>query len=357
MQLVGTLPVSAVNVGLAASIGGLNSEILKLQADISGLQVALAAQADVALNLPNLPTLAANLAADVSLPEIAAALNPANWATIGADLSADVALELGFIDAQLAVVAPLVATLQAGASAGGISGWSYAGRATGFGPQLTGATRFGYGGIGPNEQVQGIVVATEGLASWRSFAAGVDVGGTPVAATPAEQRLAVHGPRSGLQWNSGVAQLLARIELFLANLRGAKASLEATAQVALGLDLPDAQLILDASAGVVADVGVDGLFDNLVNVNADITAGISGLQIQVDATLSLVASLSADLSAGGLAFWSYQGTAAGLGPAVTGVLERGIPGGSGPGAVVYGLALAGRAPAMSTFGSIFKTAA
>ncbi len=357
LALVGTLPVSAVNLGIVAGLSGLSLEISKLTADVSALNAAVLAQAQVSAEFPPNPlSFATALAAQFSVPEITTQFNPANWATMGADVSADLAIQLGLLTAEIATLDALVVSLSAGVDAGGIAGWTYAGRAGGFGIELERATAIGAGALTPDDEVTGIVIATESFGSWGSFSNGVNVGRTAAAeATATAQRLSFLGSLDGGDWNTGVLDLLARFRPFLLDLNAAKAGLEASAQVALGLNLPDIQAQVDVGLAIFADLGVTGLLDNLVNVQVDLSASIGTINAQIGIVTDLVAELSADLSAGGLSFWTYSGSVRALGTSLHSALQQGIPSGSGAAATAYGLALIGTPASMTTFGTIFKT--
>ncbi len=355
LSLLGTLPVSGVNIGLQASLSGLAAEVTKLTSDLSRVTVAVAAQVQVTANFPPTAlTFGPAILASLSLPEITSRLNPSNFVTIGADLSADIALDLAAVEAQLAIVSPLVLSLQGGLDAAGISGWQYSGRLGGFAATLMGATAQGFGGLTAGDDIQAVVIATETFASWQALAEGVDVPAEET--TAAEERLRAFGSRTGTDWNTGVADLFGRIRLLLLELQGKKTTLEASAQLALGLNLPDPQLVLDGSLSAFADLGIDGMLDNMVNVQTDLDATISGLQAQIDAVLALSTSITAQLSAGGLSVWTYSGPASALGSELAAALTSGLPGGSGLDAPVYALALAGTSPSMAAFGTIFTTA-
>jgi hypothetical protein len=354
---VGSLPVSAVNIGLAASIGGLTAKVAKLQADLTKLTPALAGQIEIGLDFPPSPTMYAGpLALALNPLELAAVFNPANMTAASADLSVDLAADLVFVTAQLEIVEALAATFTAGLDAGGVAGWSYSGNARGFGSELERYTATGFGRTAADAQIQAVVIATESLAGWQAFSQGVNTNGTANApASALAARLAFLGELSGRRWNTGVASLAGALDLLVADFRGQKAGLEASAQVALGLNLPDVGAVVDAGLSIVADVGIDGLLENLFTVQADITGAIGDVTAQVDAVLALAADIAAQLSAGGLTFWTYAGTASGLGEALKAELAGGIPSGSGAQAPAYGLALAGTPASMALFGSIFKT--
>jgi hypothetical protein len=354
---VGTLPVSAINVGLVACVSGLGVESAKLGVDISGLNAALAGKFEVSANFPPpAPSYAAGIVTQLDPLEVAAQFLPGNWPTMGASASIDTLAKLGIVEGQLAIVENVTASITAGLTAGGISGWSYAGGASGFGESLTDATASGFGKVAADTEIQAVIIGTESFSSWGSFAQGFDVGTSAAApAVAAAPRLAFLGEQSAGDWNSGVADVAARLDLFVAELRGLKAALEAQLQLALGLNLPDAQVVVDAGLAIMADVGIDGLMLNMVNVQADIDGELEGISVQLDVVLALSADLSAQLSAGGLTFWTYTGPASGLGAALRSETQDGIPGGSGPSAPAYGVVLAGAAPSMALFGNIFKT--
>lgn len=354
---VGSLPVSAINVGLAASLGGIAAKAAKLQADATKLIPALAGQIKLGLDFPPSPTAyAGSIGAMLNPLELAAVVNPLNMAGASADLLVDLAVDLAFVSAQLEVVEGLQTTLNLGLDAGGIAGWSYSGPAAGFGSELERQTKTGFGSTAADAQIQAVIIATESLAAWQAFSKSVDTGGTANAPADAQAaRLAFLGELSGRHWNGGVAALAGSLDLLVADFRGQKSGIEASAKMAAGLTLPNVSAIVNAGLSVVADVGIGGLMDNMLNVSADLTGAIGGVTGQIDALLALSADIAGQLAAGGLMFWTYSGPAAGLGAALRAELGSGIPGGSGPRAPAYGLALAGTPASMATFGSIFKT--
>jgi hypothetical protein len=348
ISLVGVLPVSAINVGLVAALGGLTAEIAALQADITALAPAIAGQVEVALDFPpDPPSVTAALEAALDPLELAACFSPGALTVGASDLTVDVGVQLGLIETQLAGLQSVGAKLTAGLAAPAISGWSYSGEAAGFGETLAAATATGFGQIEPDATIAGLVIATEDAASWGSFSKGFTTGGR------SDGVLRYHGELGGGQWNTGVATLLVRLELFLLKLRGLKAGLEASLNVALGLELPAVDVVVDAGLAIVADLGIDGLLENMVNVQADLTAQIGAIQLKIDALLALSADLSAQLSAGGLALWSYSGRAGAFGAEVRDAIAAGIPQGNGPRAHAYGLALAGESRNMAAFSLAF----
>ena len=353
LTLVGTLPISAINTGLAASVGGLNAQITKLTADVSGLSVALASQLELTGTFPPDPSIYGSALLSVADPTIHAAI-VSGMLTGSFTVNADLVIDLGIIDAALTVLEPLDATLQTGLNAGALAGWSYSGSAAGFGSTLHTASLQGFGSTGPNDTIAATIIATESFSSWGSMAAGFNVGDSAQApADPADDRLRFMGETGALALNTGVVQFRERLSLFLGELRGSKTQIQNSILVSGGLSLPDPGLVLGASAAALADIGVAGLLDNLVNVHADITGCISGVQGDINATVSLVAQLNGQLSAGGLCCWTYAGPASGLGAALEAATKNGIPSGTGPRAAAYGLVIAGPPSSMSAFGSIF----
>lgn len=356
MDLAGTIPLSAVNVGLAASTPAIAAEVSKLQADASDLSPAVQAQVEVSSNFPPNPaSYAAVVTAALSTPELAACMTPTNVAFAASEANVAVVAKLGFIQGQLAIASGVRATLAGGLEAGSIVGWSYSGRCGNFGPRLEPDTKLGFGGIGPADDVSGVVVVTQDFTSWGQFSKGMSAAPVAAPATAADARLTPHGSRSGAGWNVGVASIVAHLDAFIADLEGMAANLEASIRFSGGLDLPSPTVIVDAGLDIFGSVGIDGLLDNLVNVQVDLPASLGAIQADVDASVSLSGEIAGQLAAGGLSVWIYSGRADGLGRAVTSALSNGVPNGGGAGAVVYGLAIAGQGPSMGAFSSIFKT--
>lgn len=355
---VGALPVSAINVGLAASVAGLTAKGAKLSADLTKLTPALAGQIELGLDFPPNPaSYLGAIGAALNPVELAAVVNPINMVGASADLSVDLAVDFALVTAQLTVAEGVQASLNAGLDAGGIAGWSYSGGAAAFGFELDRSTREGFGATPPDAQVQAVIIATESFASWQAFSKGAETGRSASAeADPQQPLLAFLGELPARRLNVGVAQVGASIDLLVADLRGQKSGIEQSLKIAAGLTFPDVGAIVDAGLDVFAELGIDGLLENMVNVSADITGGLGAISAQIEAVADLSADIGAQLSAGGLMFWTYSGSAAGLGAALREELLAGIPGGSGPRSPAYGLVLAGTSASMTTFGTIFKTA-
>lgn len=353
---VGSLPVAAINVGLTASLPGIAAQVTKLTAEASELALSLAAQTEVALDFPPNPlSMKAGVTAALNPVELGAALLAFN-PTGSADVSLDATAKLAAVTAQLEVVEPLSATLTGGLESGGCAGFSYSGPALPFGTELERYTAGGFGTTGPNAQIQAVIFATESFASWGALSKSINTGASARAeASPDSPRLAFLGELPGRSWNPGVAQVSAGIDALLADLRGAKSGIESQLEIAVGVGLPDPQVVVDAGAAVVADVGIDGLVDNMVNVRADISGAISDVNARIDATLAVSADIASQLSAGGLTVWTYTGPASGLGAALARALESGIPGGTGARAPAYGLVIAGTPANMLALGTIVRT--
>lgn len=353
---VGALPVAVVNAGLSASLPGLGAKSAKLTADLTGLQLALAGQVQGSLEgPPALPSLALAVAAQANPLELAAQFNPVNLGAVSIDAGAEIAVDLAFVTAQLAIAEGVAGTLNLGLSAGGVAGFSYAGPAAVMGSELQRYTASGFGKTAATAEVQAVIIATESLASWQAFSQSVNTGGTAAAAAPAVGRMAFLGELAPSSWNPGVASVAADIDLLVADLRGQQSGLEGSLSLLAGVGLPEVEVVIDTGVSVVAELGIDGLLDNLINVDADITGSIGGIQAELDALVTLTGGIAAQLEAGGLMFWTYTGSAAGLGEALAAELEQGIPGGTGPKASAYGLVIVGTPANMATFGSIFKT--
>lgn len=346
-----------MNLGLVAGLGGITAKVGKLQADLTKLTPALAGQAEVALDFPPNPaSYVGAIGVALNPIELASVVSPLNMVGASVDLSTDLVAELGFVDAQLTITKGIQSTINVGLAAAGVAGWAYSGPAPTMGSELERQTKTGFGSTAANAQIQAAIIATESFAAWQAFSKSIETGGTANAPASAETaRLAFLGELSGREWNGGVAALAADIDLLVADFRGQKSGLEASAAIAAGLTLPDVNAVVNGGLNVFAELGIDGLMENMVNVSADISGALGGINSQVAALIDLSAEISGQLSAGGLMFWSYSGPAAGLGAALRAELLNGIPGGSGTRAPAYGLVLAGTPASMGVFGSIFKT--
>jgi len=343
IAFLGALPVSAVNIGLQASIACLQAEITKLELDITGLTPAIAASIEVGLDFPPVAlSYAAELAARLNLAEITAGLDPTTWVSGAIDGNVELALTLGLIDLKLQVVLAITAPLELGLAVPGISGWSYSGTAHGFGALLSTATASGFGNTPAPAQVRATIIATESPGTWLGFSQGFNTGSSA-------DGLHYLGQLGAAEWSTGLGTIMLRLRALLLELEGMKASLEAQLQISLGLNLPNPQILLDVGLGL--DLGV--MLENMVNVRADITVAIGNIQLRIDALLDLIIALNAQLSGGGLACWTYEGPASLLGEELLGQIKMGVPGGNGPTAQISGLVLASTPANMNTFSNIF----
>src|SRR6185503_12353722 len=192
---LGTLPVSAINLGLAASIPGFTAKVTKLGVDIVDVGLAGVANVQVGLDLPPDPvSLTAGLGAQLNPADIAAELNPGSITIGGADAALDLGIKIGLLEGLIAIVGTLVGALAGGLNTGGFSGWSYSGRAAGFGSQLERATANGFGKTAANADIAAIIIATESIESWGSFSLGFNTGGSAnEAASSSVERLIYMG--------------------------------------------------------------------------------------------------------------------------------------------------------------------
>ncbi len=356
LDLVGTLPVSALNIGLAASPIGLGVEVALLTDDIAKATLSIGANAAVTVSFP--PSLAlAGLFATFDASVLATAFLPANWITFNADANAELVLDLAFAKLQLATMEPLVADLKVGLGAPGLYGWTYAGNAKGFGASLESETAGGFsGGVLPSGEVNALVIATNSFTSWGSFGNGFRIGTSGdenLGNQTNIERMKFVGSLDGSFWSLGIDGLISGFEIILSGLRGKVSQIEAQIALSLGLNLPNPIPIIEASFAV----DVEAALGNMINVSTDLTGEISLLQARIDASLELAGNIAVDLSASGLTFWSYSGPAAGLGSELATELASGLPdAGEGPSGAVYGLVLASAdASNWNDFGRVFKT--
>lgn len=354
---IGTFPASGLNIGLAAAPAGIAVQIARLNAEIGKLTLATATQIEVAAaGPPNIPGYIASFGAALNPANLASIFNPTNWVTAGADGALSLAVDLGLVTGQIAALNAVTADIRTGLTAPGIFGWSYSGKASGFGTALDGQTSAGFGGVDPRRNVSAVIIATGDFSSWGSFSTGMDTGGSAnedIGSRPQSSRLAYHGARSGSGWSPGLQVAFGPLSTLELELQGAKAGIETQAQLAVGIGLPNPADVVAASL----DVDLGAALQNFVNVQLDLGTQISGLNARIDALTELTADINASLSGGGLTVWSYSGPAGQLGSSFVPEVQGGLPGtGDGPNGPAYGLVLAGASPqAWASFGKIFKT--
>jgi hypothetical protein len=340
IELVGVLPVSALNVGLAACPPILSAELDELSTNLADFTANLTAQGQVALNRPDISGIAGGMATlGASLPGL---LVPTEWVKVNADGNLEIAAKLGLVDLALGLVVDARATLAAGLESGGIAGWSWAGPVSRLRAAAPGAICGGSWPDTPDANVGGLVVATEDLGGWGTFSSAVETGGSADAPSGSTGTLWPLGVLGGASWCKGLDVPFGRIELFEIRLRGLKVKLELALQLTLGVNLPS----LDGLLAILLDMAahVDLLLSNLINVNLDIAADISNLEIRIGVLLDLVAEIGLQLTGGGLAVWRYSGPANAMGGEINGALRSGIPGGHGLGAECRALILACDSP-------------
>jgi hypothetical protein len=370
IQHLGTFPASSVNVGLAAAPAGLAVEVARLQEAIVKLTLAGATQIQLAGILATNPPDPAKygLAAQVALNPASLVMNfdPSKLGLIVApSVLPAMTVELGAAEAQLAVLSPLVGGLRTGLDTPGIAGWTYSGRAAGFGAKLASGTQSGFGGVPPNQPVSAVIVATNNFASWQSFSEGIDTGGsanTNLGTSTKQERLAFHGVRGAGSWSVGLDRVLKPLDITLSTLEGTRNRITSTLQILSGVVIPDVEPAISAALG---GLSIDGwvterlpdMLEAMLGVNVNYDAQIDGVAVKIDNVLELINDIEVSLSGGGLTMWSYSGPAGALGADFAPEIAGGLPGTTGgPNGSTYGIVLASASPqAWDAFGSIFKT--
>jgi hypothetical protein len=344
LQYVGSLPVSGLQVGLAASLGGIAAKISGLQELIVELQPSLAGKLEMSLTFPpNLPGLAASASGHLNPEAMAVLLNPATWFSGNVGLQGDIALKLGLGLAKIEIAIRLVDQLRAGFNAGGIAEWAYAGTAQGFGTGLSWELQSSTGGLDRDAQVSGLIIACEDGASWDSFGSGFNVG------DPYPGAVQFVGSLTGGEIVTALRLPMLEIEAYLAEMQGSVVALRGQLDLSFGLNLPAPDELL--SLGIAIDL--DAAIGSLVEIDADITGEISIVLGKIDLLLQLQASIQASLSGGGLSVWRYSGPISAMGDELATTLEEGLPGGGGPSVSISGIALACATPsAWAAFGRL-----
>lgn len=353
---VGTSPASTLNLGLGATATGLGVKAAQLGFDVTKLTASLDTQAAISLGFP--PDTAAYGAAfllGLNPVQLASTFTPTTWASVNVTTNADLVADLALLEAQITILEPIAADLRAGVDAGGLSGWSYAGTAAGYGTELQAASARGYGGVATTDDVSGLIIATDAFTSWGSFSIGFNTGDSTrvdLGDNPSSDRLRSLVATTGGDWSTGVRGQLPGLELLLESLNGQRATILAQLDVSAGLNLPDPTAVVDAGL----EIDLTAALDNLVNVQTDLDAGISGLNARINAIVSLAANLNAQLSAGGFSLWSYSGPAGQIGAAFAPEVAGGLPGVGRPRGPAYGIVIVGSLPsAWGQFGRIFAT--
>lgn len=343
MQLVGILPVSGVNVGLALYPPVLAAQISGIQLDITNLGLTMAKK--LALVTPaatlSLPTFVASLQGAVA-GLTATISDPSKWITANLQLTPLLGVQIGLLDVAIGIAASAQGTLEAGLSAGGLSLYSYAGAAS----FMAGTSTSVRGTRGKN--VNALLIATESPASWTALSEGLYVG------DPTPGRWHFDGSLNAGELNTGAYTAYLDISKWLLRLRGARATLAARLNMALGLDLPPfPDLLLRMKAKLSAP---EVLLQAALLIDLSVGLRIPIVAARVGALIDLSASLGLSLAAGGLAVWVYSGPGEGLAEDIASTVVGGLPGGSGPAATVYGLCAVFDSPDVwSSIGSILVT--
>ena len=171
----------------------------------------------------------------------------------------------------------------------------------------------------------------------------------------------------------GVSLVMDQLALRIAALQGKLLELQAkidsiTAQLDLiaQVSIPNPLALtagLQAALAGVAQIAVQFPTATVqigASLQADIAATLAlavSIQVELDLALALQAQLTAALSGGGIAAWSYSGPVNGLGSALRGELASGMPTGGGATQRVDALVLACSSPAdWAKLGVVLKTA-
>lgn len=343
MQLVGVLPVSGVNLGLALYPPVIAAQISGIQLDITNLGISMAKK--LALVTPaatlSLPTFVASLQGAVAGLS-ATILDPSKWITANLQIVPLLLVQIGLLDVAIEVAAGAHGAIGAGLSAGGLSLYSYAG-STSFMASTSSRIRASRG-----RTVSSVLIATESPSSWLALSEGMYVG------DPTPGRWHFDGELSAGELNTGTYTAYLNIDRWLARLRGARATLAARLNMALGLNFPSfPELLLQMEAKLGAP---EVLLQAALQIDLSVGLRIPIVAARVGALIDLASSLALSLSAGGLAVWAYSGPGEGLAEDVAATVSGGIPGGSGPSASVYGLCVVCESAASwASVGSILVT--
>ena len=222
---IGTLPVSSINLGLAAAPAALTAEATALGLDVDKLTAAGLLQIDINGALPPDPTFLTALQGALDPTQLAAVFS--QWPTLCVDINTDLNADWGLVSAQLAIVEEAAGKFEAGVNAGSLTGWTYAGRAQGFGTKLRAATAGGFGGVDPDTQISALIIGCASFSSWGSFSVGFNTGSSAdddLGETTTQERLQCQGTLNGGQWSPGVLDLFARLDALRLTLAGRKAA-------------------------------------------------------------------------------------------------------------------------------------
>lgn len=298
----GDIPLSVLNVGIAAAMPGVVAQATVLLADLAAMAPAPLLQTAFAASPPLLPDLDSLVAAGDNLLAYASTLNPANWGPAAASVNVSVAADLGFAEAQLAIVGQALGAVEAGVATGGIATWCYAGPAPSYFDGLLDRAASEY--YLREQVVDAFVVATDSDAAWATFAAGFNDAGLRDSPGP---RIVYSGGASAGNLLTSLGRAYDVVRNLYLDLGARTTKLEADLQLTLGLDLPDP---LDLMVPVDVDLGA-------ITATVDFDSMFQAVGLQVDAVLDLVAELDLQLSGQALACWHFRGPAGSMGAEVS----------------------------------------
>lgn len=355
LTLLGTLPLSAIQIGVAAALPGLSGRVNATASELSKVQASLAGLLDPSMPKfipPDPATIAATLATAIAAQKgnLPTAMLPTTWITGGATASGELAVELGLIDAELALVGSIGATLAAGLDVGSLATWAWGGPVGAFGTRLAAATRGGWGKVAPGDPVGGVVIASTAFADWQHFGASFNVGTTARAPASGGGSLAFLGELSGGKLNTGTLAAKQPIDLYLGQLEGARLAVQASLDLSLGLNLPSVDVLLPGLS-----VNLDDLIGNVLSLDlaGGLELNIAGLTAQLEMLQLELGGFEAMISGGGLSVWKYDGPAGLFGASLEAEIKNGIPNAGDGTSIGYGLAIACGAPdAWGAFGLI-----
>jgi hypothetical protein len=354
LTLLGTLPLSAIQLGVVAALPGLSGRVNAAVSDLSKVQASLAgALSGSATFIPPDPTtIAATLASAIAAQSgnLSNLVLPTTWITGSVSAGAELAVELGTIDAELALVGEIGATLSAGLDVGSLATWAWGGPVGAFGTRLAATTRGGWGKVSPGDPVSGVVIVSTAFADWQHFGASFNVGPTARAPASGGGALTFLGELSGGKLNTGTLAAKQPIDLYRTQLEGAKLAVEASLELTLGVNLPSVDVLLPGLS-----INLDDLIGNMLSLDlaADLQLNIDALSLQLEALQLELGGFEAMVTGGGLTVWKYDGPAGRFGASLEAEIKDGIPNAGDGSSIGYGLAIACGSPsAWGGFGLI-----
>jgi len=323
LSLQGSIPVLSLNLGASLALVGLQADVARLQNLVSQFAEGTLASAELKAGVGVSPAdILAGMTAWASLDIMGPTLD------IGASFTADASIELGLVNAEIAIVEQIQAAIAASLGVGGIAAWTYAGNAHGFGSTLADSIKNDWSE--PSDNITyALIAATEDPTAWKSIKQLWDTGAAAyITSATDKEDLRYRGELKGAQLNLG-AQIYDFADL-LAQLYGLRASLEAQADAYLGIGLPSISADFDLSIDVEA----------VVAAFADFSLDIELPDLNF--TLGLIAQYSALI--GSADVWLWKGKKGALGTDFNAAISNGLPNGSGPNSAIYGIVLAAASP-------------